>query len=90
MLKLILTTLLAFIWKVRPTMSLKESNFRIASALQKNGHQILGENIIINMSPADMRKEGATYDLTLAFGILSTSEQIKPPDLESYILMEEL
>lgn len=42
------------------------------------------------MSPADMRKEGATYDLTLAFGILSASEQIKPPDLESYILMEEL
>ena len=42
------------------------------------------------MSPADMRKEGATYDLTLAIGILSASEQIKSPDLESYILMEEL
>ena len=42
------------------------------------------------MSPADMRKEGATYDLALAIGILSASEQIKSPDLESYILMEEL
>lgn len=42
------------------------------------------------MSPADMRKEGAAYDLTLAIGILSASEQIKSPDLESYIVMGEL
>ena len=42
------------------------------------------------MSSADMRKEGAAHDLTLAIGILSASEQIKSSDLESYILMEEL
>ena len=69
-------------------MPLKESNFRIAAALQNNGYKILGKNIIINMSSADMRKEGAAHDLTLAIGILSASEQIKSSDLESYILME--
>jgi magnesium chelatase family protein len=49
-----------------PDNAVKESNFRIAAALQNNGYKIPGKNIIINMSPADMRKEGSAYDLTLA------------------------
>ena len=52
-----------------PDNEVKESNFRIAAALQNNGYKIPGKNIIINMSPADMRKEGSAYDLTLALGI---------------------
>ena len=61
-----------------PDNAVKESNFRIAAALQNNGYKIPGKNIIINMSPADMRKEGSAYDLTLALGILAASEQIIP------------
>ena len=53
-----------------PDNAIKESNFRIAAALQNNGYKIPGKKLIINMSPADMRKEGAAYDLPLAMGIL--------------------
>ena len=54
-----------------PDNAIKESNFRIAAALENNGFRIPGKKIIINMSPADMRKEGSAYDLTLAVGILA-------------------
>lgn len=73
-----------------PDNAIKESNYRIAAALQNNGYKIPGKNIIINMSPADMRKEGSAYDLTLALGILTASGQIKAPKLERYIVMGEL
>ena len=62
-----------------PDNAIKESNYRIAAALQNNGYKIPGRNIIINMSLADMRKEGSAYDLTLAIGILAASSQIKTP-----------
>ncbi|PCJ94932.1 MAG: magnesium chelatase [Flavobacteriaceae bacterium] len=73
-----------------PDNAIKESNYRIAAALQNNGYRIPGKKITINMAPADMRKEGSAYDLTLALGILSASNQIKSPDIEKYIIMGEL
>ena len=73
-----------------PDNAIKESNFRIAAALQNNGYKIPGKKIIINMSPADLRKEGSAYDLTLAMGILTASNQIKADDLEDYLIMGEL
>jgi len=73
-----------------PDNAIKESNFRIAAALQNNGYKIPGKKIIINMSPADLRKEGSAYDLTLAMGILAASSQIKADDLEDYLIMGEL
>ena len=73
-----------------PDNAIKESNHRIAAALQNNGYKIPGRNIIINMSPADMRKEGSAYDLTLAIGILAASSQIKTQKLEQYVIMGEL
>ncbi|MGR7814529.1 YifB family Mg chelatase-like AAA ATPase [Lacinutrix undariae] len=73
-----------------PDNAIKESNFRIAAALQNNGYKIPGKKIIINMSPADLRKEGSAYDLTLAIGILAASNQIKAEDLDDYIIMGEL
>ena len=60
-----------------PDNAIKESNFRIAAALQNNGYKIPGKKIILNMSPADLRKEGSAYDLTLAMGILAATRQIK-------------
>ncbi|WP_435133270.1 YifB family Mg chelatase-like AAA ATPase [Formosa sp. A9] len=73
-----------------PDNAIKESNYRIAAALQNNGYKIPGKKIIINMSPADLRKEGSAYDLTLALGILAASKQIPAKDLERYIIMGEL
>ncbi|RIA09919.1 magnesium chelatase family protein [Flavobacteriaceae bacterium MAR_2010_72] len=73
-----------------PDNAIKESNFRIAAALQNNGYKIPGKKIIINMSPADLRKEGSAYDLTLAVGILAASGQITADYLEDYLIMGEL
>ncbi|WP_375238545.1 YifB family Mg chelatase-like AAA ATPase [Aurantibacter sp.] len=73
-----------------PDNAIKESNYRIAAALQNNGFKIPGKKLIINMSPADLRKEGSAYDMTLAVGILAASNQIQAEDLEKYIIMGEL
>jgi len=73
-----------------PDNAIKESNYRIAAALQNNGYKIPGKKITINMAPADLRKEGSAYDLTLAVGILAASKQIQAKDLEDYLIMGEL
>ncbi len=73
-----------------PDNAIKESNFRIAAALQNNGYKIPGKKIILNMSPADMRKEGSAYDLTLATGILIATGQIKGEQVGDFIIMGEL
>ena len=73
-----------------PDNAIKESNYRIAAALNNTGYKIPGKKITINMAPADLRKEGSAYDLTLAIGILAASRQIKAPDLEKYLIMGEL
>ncbi|RAV29290.1 YifB family Mg chelatase-like AAA ATPase [Sinomicrobium soli] len=73
-----------------PDNAIRESNYRIASALSANGYKIPGKRITINMAPADMRKEGAAYDLSLAVGILAASGQIKSDDIAGYIIMGEL
>ena len=73
-----------------PDSAVKESEQRIDSALKYFGYKIPGKKIIINMAPADIRKEGSAYDLTIALGILSASGQIKTPEIEKYIIMGEL
>ena len=73
-----------------PDNAIKESNYRIAAALQNNGYKIPGKKITINMAPADLRKEGSAYDLTLAIGILSASSQIKADNIDEYLIMGEL
>jgi magnesium chelatase family protein len=73
-----------------PDNAIKESNYRIAAALQNNGFKIPGKKITINMAPADLRKEGSAYDLTLAVGILAASNQIQADNLEQYVIMGEL
>ncbi len=74
-----------------PDNAIRESNFRIAAALQNNGYKIPGKKLILNMSPADLRKEGSAYDLTLAMGILIATEQIEEKNpLSEYIIMGEL
>ncbi|GAA0872354.1 YifB family Mg chelatase-like AAA ATPase [Gangjinia marincola] len=73
-----------------PDNAIKESNYRIAAALQNNGYKIPGKKITINMAPADLRKEGSAYDLTLAIGILAASSQIRAEGIEEYLIMGEV
>ena len=73
-----------------PDNAVKESHQRIESALRNNGYRIPGKKIIINMAPADIRKEGSSYDLTIAIGILAANEIIKTTRLEQYMIMGEL
>lgn len=73
-----------------PDNAIKESSYRIAAALKNNGYAMPGKKITINMAPADLRKEGSAYDLTLAIGILVASNQIKGEEVSKYIIMGEL
>ncbi|NCT10990.1 MAG: YifB family Mg chelatase-like AAA ATPase [Flavobacteriia bacterium] len=73
-----------------PDKAVTESSFRISAALKNNNYSLPGKKIIINMAPADIRKEGAAYDLTLAVGILAASHQIISNEIDKYIIMGEL
>jgi magnesium chelatase family protein len=73
-----------------PDNAVKESQQRINAALKNNGFKMPGKSIVINMAPADIRKEGSAYDLTIAVGILAASEQIKSDKIGEYIIMGEL
>ncbi len=73
-----------------PDNAIKESSYRIAAALKNNGYAMPGKKITINMAPADLRKEGSAYDLTLAVGILVASNQIASDETDRYIIMGEL
>lgn len=73
-----------------PDNAIKESNYRIAAALQNIGYKLPGKKITINMAPADVRKEGSAYDLPIALGILSASNQIKATNIADYLIMGEI
>lgn len=73
-----------------PDNAVKESSYRITAALQNNKYKLPGKKIIINMAPADLRKEGSAYDLTFALGILAASNQIKAENISDYLIMGEL
>ena len=73
-----------------PDNAVKESQQRISSALKNQGYKIPGKQITINMAPADIRKEGSAYDLTIAIGILAASEQINCSAIENFVIMGEL
>lgn len=73
-----------------PDSAVKESHQRIVSALQVTGHKMPRTNLVINMAPADIRKEGSAYDLPLAIGILAASESIASDKIGNYMIMGEL
>lgn len=73
-----------------PDSAVKESQQRIDSALRTHGYKVPGKKIVINMAPADIRKEGSSYDLPLALGILAASENMNAEKLGDYIIMGEL
>ena len=73
-----------------PDNAVKESHQRIEAALVNIGYKFPRKKIIINMAPADIRKEGSSYDLPIAIGLLAASEQLQTDFLEKYIIMGEL
>ncbi len=73
-----------------PDSAVKESHERIVAALQVNGYKFPTAQIIINMAPADIRKEGAAYDLPLAIGIMAAAGSVSSESLSRYMLIGEL
>lgn len=73
-----------------PDSAVKESEQRMESAIRENGWKYPQQKIVINMAPADTRKEGAAYDLPLAVGILAASGQCPTNLLNKFLIMGEL
>jgi magnesium chelatase family protein len=73
-----------------PDSAVKESQQRIESALRSMGLHWPGKQVLINMAPADIRKEGSSYDLPLAMGIMTADEKVSKDGIETYVLIGEL
>lgn len=73
-----------------PDVAVRESHERIISALQVSGYKFPRNRIVINMAPADIRKEGSSYDLPLAIGILAAAEELDASRLDQFLMMGEL
>ena len=73
-----------------PDSAVRESQQRISTAFESMGLRMPGRKVVINMAPADLKKEGSAYDLPIALSILAASEQIKAPKLSSFVCMGEL
>lgn len=73
-----------------PDNAIKESQQRVDSALRQIGSRIPGKRIIINLAPADVKKEGSAYDLPLAVGILFANEELPSHNLRDYVFTGEL
>ena len=73
-----------------PDNAVKESQLRIETAVKNNGFKMPRERVVVNMAPADIRKEGSAYDLSIATGILAASGQVNANKLEEFIIMGEL
>ena len=73
-----------------PDSAVKESHERIMAAIQVNGYQFPTQQLVINLAPANIRKEGSAYDLPMAIGILAAVGVVRPERLPRYMLMGEL
>jgi hypothetical protein len=73
-----------------PDVAVRESQDRVLTALNNSAFKFPLGRTTINLAPADVRKEGPSFDLPIAVGILAASEQITNPDLEDYVLVGEL
>lgn len=73
-----------------PDSAVKESEQRVESAIKNYGFRMPRQKVVVNLAPADIKKEGSAYDLPIALGILKASEQITADSLEEYVVMGEL
>jgi len=73
-----------------PDTTVKESKERVRTAIKNAGFDFPPRKIIVNLAPADIKKEGPGFDLAIAVGILAATEQLKTEDLDDYVLVGEL
>lgn len=73
-----------------PDNAVKESQHRVESAIKNNHYRFPRIKIVVNLSPADIRKSGSAFDLPIAIGILAATDQVKADKLHQYIMMGEL
>ncbi len=73
-----------------PDNAVKEGQQRVESALKNMGYDMPRMKIVVNLAPADIRKEGSAYDLPIAMCILAGSKQIQATHLEEYMIIGEL
>ncbi len=73
-----------------PDNAIKESHHRLVAVLNNIGHKFPRRRIVINMAPADIKKEGSAYDLPIAIGLLAASDQILSEKLADFMMMGEL
>lgn len=79
-------------WEVvgLPDTSVKEAKERVKTAIKNSGYEFQSRKIVINLAPADTRKEGSIFDLPIAIGILLNLEQIQMQDLSKTVFIGEL
>ncbi len=73
-----------------PDNAVKESKERVRSAIRNSGYKFTAERVTVNLSPADIKKEGPSFDLAIALGILAATKQINAVGLENFIILGEL
>ena len=73
-----------------PDVAVRESQERVLSALETNGYKIGMKQVVVNMAPADVKKEGSGFDLPIAIGILLSLETIQVDNIERYMFVGEL
>ena len=73
-----------------PDNAVKESKERVRSAIRNCGYEFPAQRVTINLSPADIKKEGPSFDLAMALGVLAATGQIDPAPLADYIVLGEL
>jgi magnesium chelatase family protein len=73
-----------------PDNAVKESMFRTDAAIKNSGLEPLRQRLVVNLAPADLRKEGSAYDLPIAVGMLAATYQIPEQPLAEFIIMGEL
>ena len=73
-----------------PDNAVKESQQRVESAIKYCGYHMPRTKTVVNLAPADIKKEGSSYDLPIALGILKASEQLMSDELDKYVIMGEL
>ncbi|WP_289712817.1 YifB family Mg chelatase-like AAA ATPase [uncultured Muribaculum sp.] len=73
-----------------PDTAVKESYQRTMTAIRQSGYDYPRRSVVVNMAPADVRKEGAAYDLPIALGILAASESFDVARLDGFMIMGEL
>ena len=73
-----------------PDTSIRESKERVKAAIKNSGYELRSKKILINLAPAEIKKEGSAFDLAIAVGILNNIGYIKNTNIEEYAILGEL